>query len=179
MAVASLSSRKQQDIGVIMKKRSYCSNIRMVGSQQAVLFIAALALSSYGDAVCPPEFSISATRKATFVGCYRSNHVKTVLPQNTLMNYRSTIDWALWARNVFATDLIEKCGEKAVEKGVNYFGIEFYGECYFGNNPDFGAQHLSCNDHCPYGVGASSEMALYKVELGQPVSIFFNIISHF
>ncbi|GFO23390.1 hypothetical protein PoB_004989500 [Plakobranchus ocellatus] len=72
--------------------------------------------------------------------------------------------------NQDATQIIfEFCGKEAVAKKKAYFGVEFYGECYFGDEQDLSlGQGLvkvdECEDRCKWDVGGPHTMMIYKVE---------------
>ena len=64
--------------------------------------------------------------------------------------------------------MVQRCGRLAVELGHAYFGLEFYGECYLGDTPDFSqAKRVreadGCDKFCQYDTGGPKGMVVYKV----------------
>ncbi|GFR57623.1 hypothetical protein ElyMa_001748500 [Elysia marginata] len=114
-----------------------------------------------------PAYNCGDKCMAFFVGCFHSKGQNQVLQQSTMKNFRSTINWQQWAQAGNAGDLIKKCAKLAVQKNVQYFGIEFYGECYFGNTLKPTRTKVTnvdgCEKHCGYDVGGPDAMVLYEV----------------
>ena len=104
---------------------------------------------------------------AFFVGCFHAKGPNTILPQNSLVNLRHTIDWAKWVEDKTGKDLIVECGKLAVEKNKNYFGVEYYGECYFGDSVDETQPKVTtddgCEKYCQWDVGGQDAIMIYRV----------------
>ncbi|GFR69786.1 hypothetical protein ElyMa_000309500 [Elysia marginata] len=104
---------------------------------------------------------------ALWMGCYHSIGDAGVFPNTGMVNLRSQIDWNLWTRVGHGEDIIKKCGEEALKKGVHNFGVEFYGECYFGDSPDYSQGKVQtsdgCDQHCKWDVGGPDTMVVYNL----------------
>ncbi|GFO34125.1 hypothetical protein PoB_006063000 [Plakobranchus ocellatus] len=104
---------------------------------------------------------------AFFDGCYHNTGPDYVLPKSSLVNLRGTIDWQKWTTAGNAADLIIRCAKLAVQKNKQYFGVEFYGECYFGDSPDQSQPKVTvqdgCDKFCAYDVGGANAIVLYRV----------------
>ena len=64
---------------------------------------------------------------------------------------------------------MEQCSEKAYENGYEYFGVQFYGECY-GNGTDYSKHGKLKKEHCyvfdnrtGHGVGKDSTNFVYRI----------------
>lgn len=119
------------------------------------------------------------------VGCYRDNHFSNARPLSRYaLNDRDPhhprfsgklIDWRSW--DVYVPDFACRCAKKARELGSNFFGLQFYGECYTGHNGDKGNWYArdgpkhTCVNNC-YGkcksydkfcVGEHYTNAVYRI----------------
>ena len=63
------------------------------------------------------------------LGCYKDNGGDRALPNN-YANFRSQINWSEWPQ----LETVQKCAQVALNKGYKYFAVQFYGECYTGND---------------------------------------------
>ena len=96
------------------------------------------------------------------VGCYVSAP-DNVLP-TLIQNYRGGIDWINWEA-AFA-EIIQNCA--TASQNYTFFGVEFYGECYAGNNLEAAAISQgevsvnSCDSECFGGVGGNEVMFVYR-----------------
>ncbi|GFR71990.1 hypothetical protein ElyMa_002105700 [Elysia marginata] len=109
-------------------------------------------------------------------GCYnsRGDLVGNALPYTSLANHRdghgNDILWDMWNCTADGTQIIfEFCGKEAVARKKEYFGVEFYGECYFGNADELSlgqglVQLDQCEERCKWDVGGPHTMMIYKVE---------------
>ena len=94
--------------------------------------------------------------KYTPLGCFNDDGYNRALPK-FLKNFRSQINW----KNISLT--IEACAEVAQQHNVEYFGIQFYGECWAakpGTAPDYDKYGTASN--CWNGVGGSWSNYVYK-----------------
>ncbi len=57
------------------------------------------------------------------------------------------------------------CGKKAKEGGFKYFGLQYYGECWAGNNADFSKHGVSKN--CVNGLYQECSVAEDKACSGK------------
>ena len=71
------------------------------------------------------------------VGCFRDRHRNPRPLPNYLMNDRDVfhkrfsgklIDWKNW--DTYLPDLACRCAKKAQEKGMTFFGLQFYGQLF-------------------------------------------------
>ncbi|KAJ7390458.1 hypothetical protein OS493_025159 [Desmophyllum pertusum] len=131
------------------------------------------------------------------VGCFQDRHRSQRPLPSYLMNDRDVfhhtfsgklIDWRNW--DVYVPDLACRCAKKAHEKGMTFFGLQFYGECWSGANSQntfaMDGPHQACTDQCyqpchPYSkfcVGQNFVNFVYKIksrecEIGiQPIGCF-------
>ena len=89
-----------------------------------------------------------------------------------MVNFRQEIDWDLWTSHGSARAMVKKCGMVALARGAAYFGVEFYGECYYGDDPNFAQRKVTLDDDCEtlcgLDVGGPSAMVVYKIEHWAP-----------
>ena len=60
------------------------------------------------------------------LGCYKDNGGDRPLPIN-YANFRSQINWK-------QLETVQQCAQVAFNKGYEYFAVQFYGECFTGND---------------------------------------------
>ncbi|KAK3766393.1 hypothetical protein RRG08_056067 [Elysia crispata] len=114
-------------------------------------------------------YLVDANHWGMFGGCYHSKGATTntgVFPRAGFVNFKLTIDWTTYINQEHGGDIIKKCGKLAAQKGLKYFGIQYYGDCYFGNTPDLsqGLVTSDCSRKCLWDVGAVDTFVLYEVE---------------
>jgi len=95
------------------------------------------------------------------LGCYHDRHVKNNRPlphyyltdrDNTRTDIYTgkTIDWRNW--DVYMPELVCRCAKKAKEMGRTTFGVQYYGECWTGDQADFtyrkDGKSNQCIDKC-------------------------------
>ena len=118
-------------------------------------------------AKCPPVnvgYNLDQDHWALNHGCYNHKGKETVLPTNSLMNFRRNIDWHEFAEDGHAGSMVKRCGLVALQKGVAFFGIELYGNCFFGNKPNWQVSELACgHEPCYWDVGRKGALMLYQV----------------
>ncbi|XP_078346505.1 uncharacterized protein LOC144631811 [Oculina patagonica] len=117
------------------------------------------------------------------VGCFRDlRRSQRPLP-TYLMNDRDVfhehfsgklIDWKNW--DVYLPDLACRCAKKAHERGMTFFGLQFYGECWSGENGHntfaLDGPHQACTDQCyqpcqhysKFCVGQNFANYVYKIK---------------
>lgn len=95
--------------------------------------------------------SLSGTQK---LGCYKSS----TKPFNSLKNIRNNIDWY----NIGM--VVEQCADFSKQQNSTYFGIQFYGECWYHlkNDASFKSGETS-NDCFQYLVGKETSIMVYKL----------------
>lgn len=117
------------------------------------------------------------------VGCFRDRHRNPRPLPNYLMNDRDVfhkkfsgklIDWKNW--DTYLPDLACRCAKKAQEKGMTFFGLQFYGECWSGddghNTFALDGLHKACTDQCyqpcrrysKFCVGQNFANYVYKIK---------------
>ena len=91
------------------------------------------------------------------LGCFKDKSSGRTLPKH-LKNLRPQIDW----HNLDAT--IMACAKLALEHKVEYFAVQYYGECWAvkpGIVPDY--DKYGPADNCWSGVGGSWSNYVYKM----------------
>ncbi|RMX42689.1 hypothetical protein pdam_00011853 [Pocillopora damicornis] len=95
-----------------------------------------------------------------------------------LLDQRKNIDWQNW--NNFLERFVCACANKTVTDGCAYFGIQFWAECWAGENLDvaynsdgqsnycFGHDFLPCARVSSSCAGAKDVNFVYKIEVDQP-----------
>lgn len=93
------------------------------------------------------------------VGCYRDKHTPNARPLPELVaNYRDTgLDW-----HDLYSSVVERCAKAAMDKGYQYFGVQFYGECWSGPNGDKTFDIDGESDNCSSDVGKDFALMVYK-----------------
>ncbi|KAK3737480.1 hypothetical protein QZH41_008363, partial [Actinostola sp. cb2023] len=110
-----------------------------------------------------PETTLAPTtefKPATYVslGCFTDHH-KDPRPLPLLyLNIRSEIDWH------DLTKTVQACAEEAKKKRLQYFGVQFYGECWGGPHAAKTYNHDGPSKKCYKGVGAQYTNAVYRLE---------------
>nr|XP_058967692.1 uncharacterized protein LOC131794190 [Pocillopora verrucosa] len=106
--------------------------------------------------------------------------------RNMLLDQRKNIDWQNW--NDFLERFVCACANKTVTDGCAYFGIQFWAECWAGENPDvaynsdgqsnycFGHDFLPCARVSSSCAGAKDVNFVYKIEVDQPPDARFKTI---
>ncbi|XP_046552254.1 uncharacterized protein LOC124261930 [Haliotis rubra] len=110
-----------------------------------------------GCGVCYPISEVTGRWYRSY-GCFKSTPGK-VLPE-LHVNLRSSIVWP----NLKKT--IDACASASASTNREFFGIQFYGECYIGNATE--ANFLTpvtineCATACPNAVGDGSSTQVYQ-----------------
>ena len=64
-------------------------------------------------------------------------------------------------------NLIKSCGRLAIEKGFDNFGIQYYGGCFYGNDPDLSEEEVTtdddCDKLCKWDIGGPNSMVVYNL----------------
>ncbi|XP_031574004.1 uncharacterized protein LOC116307825 isoform X2 [Actinia tenebrosa] len=121
-----------------------------------------------GEAETNYVYGIDMPKEATCdipyekLGCYKDSQQQPRPMNELILTDRDptdpvysgkTIDWGNW--NTYLIDLVCRCARKAAEKKYNYFGIQYFGECWSGAEAGdtFGRDGLA--DTCvTYGYNA-------------------------
>ncbi|XP_065676601.1 delta-like protein A isoform X2 [Hydra vulgaris] len=114
---------------------------------------------------------VSTLQPFSKVGCYHDfGPISGKRPFPILVNYRSLIDWN--NKKVSFENITMKCSSYAKENGFEYFGIEFWGECWTGATPDINYARDGESTLCwptpdenlgPMLVGQDSTIMVYKM----------------
>ncbi|PFX26175.1 hypothetical protein AWC38_SpisGene9148 [Stylophora pistillata] len=72
------------------------------------------------------------------VGCFRDRFHPRAMPE-LLKNFRGTIDWSDLSKTV------QKCADEAMNKRKEYFGIQYYGECWGGDKGNLSYKQYGSN----------------------------------
>ncbi|XP_073238208.1 collagen alpha-1(XIV) chain-like [Porites lutea] len=56
------------------------------------------------------------------------------------------LNWHKWKESIHS--LACRCAERALQKGYNYFGLQFYGECWSGPFAEFNYSRAGVSDRC-------------------------------
>ncbi|KAL9968558.1 hypothetical protein ACROYT_G020666 [Oculina patagonica] len=78
------------------------------------------------------------------MGCFKDSRRQRTLPHN-ILNERGTKDfWVTY--NTTLPSLVCRCASKARDMGYQYFGIQYYGECWAGKDFTSPKRKKSCID---------------------------------
>ena len=91
------------------------------------------------------------------LGCFKDGTPRA-LPE-LLENFRKNIDWTNMAKTVQA------CAEAALERGLQTFGLQFYGECWSGVNGSNTYHMYGPSKNCWSGVGKEGSYYVYKIKV--------------
>ena len=91
------------------------------------------------------------------LGCFKDKIRDRALPQY-YANFRSHIDWI----NMNAT--IRQCAHVALAKGYEYFGVQFYGECWSSANAADTYNKHGSSTNCVEGVGKDMANFVYQFD---------------
>lgn len=89
------------------------------------------------------------------VGCYRDTQEDRAL-NNMYASLRGNIDW----HNL--RSLVTRCAERAFELGYQYFGVQFYGECWGDDRPRPTYDKHGAGKGCTDGVGDEIHNFVYR-----------------
>ncbi|XP_027049766.1 uncharacterized protein LOC113677199 [Pocillopora damicornis] len=84
-----------------------------------------------------------------WIGCYKDNGYQRAFPELLLtardntsaVYFGENINWKDWEN--FIDRFTCACAQKAKQKYSNYFGIEYYGECWGGVRADYSVHGMS------------------------------------
>ena len=95
------------------------------------------------------------------VGCFKDRGRKPRPLPEKIANLRRLIDWY----NLNKT--ITECARRVNKRGLHYFGIQFYGECWSGENAERTYNKQGRSTRCLHGVGKGHANFVYAfVEKG-------------
>ncbi|KAK3737481.1 hypothetical protein QZH41_008364, partial [Actinostola sp. cb2023] len=81
------------------------------------------------------------------MGCFADHGVYPRPLPLLYLNIRSEIDWN------DMTKTVQACAEEAKRNAFQYFGVQFYGECWGGPHADKTYNHDGPSKKCYKGVG--------------------------
>ena len=99
------------------------------------------------------------------LGCHKDNEDDRALPYQYLNLRGGGIQWNKTRRGL---DLVvEQCAEEAFKIGYEYFGVQYFGECY-GNGTDYNkyGEAETCDvfdNRTGHGVGTESTNFVYRI----------------
>lgn len=96
------------------------------------------------------------------VGCYRDKRGDRALSR-LVKNFRGSID--LWKDWPDMSSVIQKCAQEAFIQGYTMFGVQFYGECWSGENTQGYNKHGKSPDGCIHGVGKENANFIYRIPI--------------
>ena len=105
------------------------------GSVTVLLFSSQLIFLLYFLPDSPPDLQP--------LGCYKDNDRDRALPID-YANFRSQINWKEWPQ----LKTVQQCAQVAVNKGYEYFAVQFYGVCYTGNDASQTYNKHGSSDKC-------------------------------
>lgn len=89
------------------------------------------------------------------IGCFvDSGAIPRPIPK-LVANFRGNIDW----HNLNKTVL--ECARRVNSKGFRYFGIQFYGECWSGENAELTYNKQGTSKNCFRGLGERNANFVY------------------
>ncbi|KXJ17251.1 Uromodulin [Exaiptasia diaphana] len=118
------------------------------------------------------------------LGCLKGNDVKSgqaLLPKllftdrdkTSIVYSNITLKWSEW--NNYLEDVACRCAESAAKTGYQYFGIQFFGECWSGpftqgnaglhsvkSGKCLGKDNKKCSDFAEYCVGEAGTIFIYQ-----------------
>ncbi|XP_020893909.1 uncharacterized protein LOC110233006 isoform X1 [Exaiptasia diaphana] len=140
-----------------------------------------LAKVHSSDITCSSKF------KRVSPGSLKANDVKSgqdLLPKMLFTDRDETssvysnknVKWNDW--NNYLEDIACRCAESAAKNGYQYFGIQFYGECWSGpfnqgnavlssviSDKCLGKDYKKCSDFAEYCVGRADTILIYKQQI--------------
>ncbi|KAL9979967.1 hypothetical protein ACROYT_G008494 [Oculina patagonica] len=93
-----------------------------------------------------------------FIGCFKDSGKKPRPLPLLIANKRKGIDWYNLRKTVQA------CAEEAKKKRLEYFSVQFFGECWSGPNAGETFARDGPSEECYEGVGKRKTNAVYRIE---------------
>lgn len=93
------------------------------------------------------------------IGCFTDSMKEPRPLPEMIKNFRGgRIDW----KNLNNT--IKACAKEALKKGYQYFGLQFYGECWSGPEANSTYDRDGTSKRCSRGVGERRANFVYKLD---------------
>ena len=90
-------------------------------------------------------------------GCYNSGFMGPLV-----FSQRSMLRWNDYEN--FVIGLVNKCVDSARNQSHNFFGIEFYAECFTASNVDLATKTPNASSFCyDYRVGEGHQVFVYEI----------------
>ena len=170
----------------------YCAVLICIALYWAVLFVAALwwwilFVISFG-ALMYFQFlpHISGSKLVEPIGCYNDTGGKNEIAwkkthyramQDLYLNQRGTINWTAYPSNT--QTVINNCAGVARTKGYLCFGVQFWGECWSGENACDTYDRYGTSEGCVHGLGKHWANFVYmgKCGSGKPRDKLYKLIN--
>lgn len=119
----------------------------------------------------PPITTVAPTTSGTvkpptfvYIGCFKDRGVQPRPLPIMIANKRKEIDWYDLKKTVQA------CATQAKKNRLEYFSVQFYGECWSGPNAGETFAREGPSTNCYEGVGKRKTNAVYRIENIPPCS---------
>ncbi|XP_028401263.1 A disintegrin and metalloproteinase with thrombospondin motifs 18-like [Dendronephthya gigantea] len=112
--------------------------------------------SSVGKTGAIYLYTLDQMPSFTPMGCYEDSYYERAMPV-LYKNFRDQINWYLMERTV------NQCARVAYHSGYEYFGVQFYGECWSGVTANETYDKYGESDSCWKGVGKHFANFVYKL----------------
>jgi len=110
-------------------------------------------LEGWGNWDSIAVYSTRGIPKYKVLGCFVDDFNRPV--EQYLMNFRAQIIWT----NMNQT--VHQCAHLALAKKYKYFAIQYYGECWASNQPNY--DQYGSSSHCWKGVGRDNTNFVYEL----------------
>ncbi|XP_020611546.1 kielin/chordin-like protein [Orbicella faveolata] len=149
---------------------------------QAFLVICLVVLAAEGekhDTVEAEEEKVLSVRDLPVeidyepVGCFEDKKTNRSLDK-LVKNFRKKQNlggkniWVYWKYNM--SYIIQLCAEEAFRQGYTMFGMQYYGECWSGKDPEKHYNNHGKSRNCINGVGKAYTNYVYRIKV-KPVQI--------
>ena len=91
------------------------------------------------------------------VGCYKDTPSRTMGAM--FLSYRNKINWKKWPD---LSDVINACAIAARERGLVYFAVQNFGECWGDETSNTTYSEHGPSDQCVNGVGKPHANMVYR-----------------
>jgi len=122
-----------------------------------IIFESCQGQGAGGGNVEQEEYKKLKKYKLKNLGCFNDNTANKNRPFPNMVNFRNDIDWTNMNKTV------NQCRDYVIAKGFQYFGIEFYGECFYGKTSEVNFSMYGPSTKCWGVVGQAHTLAVYKI----------------
>lgn len=101
------------------------------------------------------------------VGCFKDKKTNRLLDK-LVKNFRKKQNlggkniWVYWEGNM--SYVIQLCAEEAFRQGYTMFGMQYYGECWSGKDPEKYYNKEGKSRNCINGVGKAYTNYVYRIK---------------